>query len=353
MNRTRLVLLSTALLLFSHVLTAAAELAPGSQSVGGCRYVEAGRPGPADNSLVIDRNVGGVGVRRDGDSIVVYSPVVDKNATLACEGPRATVDDTDRIVYRPPGGGDPPRIAHRLDVDLEGGMFEPGASPDHGPGGSEIEIIADLPREPPNKQSRILVFGSASGDRMRIGALSRRRTGVNLDLRRDHYLYDADLIVSAAKSAHFSLRGEGGNDRIGATGMGSELDGPIRQRSLEIRGGDGSDTIYAGPERDIVDGGIGADTIFGGEGGDRLTGAEGNDRLFGGAGDDEIGAGSDQLHPFSDTLSGGSGRDALHAIDGNRDAVQCGPGADQAYVDAIDEWNRASCEKQHGPDFPR
>jgi Ca2+-binding RTX toxin-like protein len=324
---------------------------PQSPPLGGCRYVQAGPLGPTGNLLLIDRNIGGVGLRREGPAIVVYSPFTEKDSLLNCEGPEVTVHNIDRVVYRPPGGGNPPRIAHRLEVDLRGGIFQPGAGPDHADGGREIEIVADFPREPPNKWSSVYVIGSDSGDRMRAGALSRGRTGVNLDYRRDHYVYDADLIVSAARDAHFVLKGEGGNDFFAATGRGFEFEGPIRQSSLVMLGGDGSDRIYGGPQRDVLNGQAGADSVYGKQGRDRLTGDEGNDRLFGGDGDDEITAGLDDERLFHDSISGGSGRDALHARDGNTDYVQCGSGPDHAYIDAIDKWSRASCEKQYGPDF--
>lgn len=346
-------LFACAVVLLLQALGAAAAAAQSAESppLGGCRYVQSGPPGPLGNLLLIDRNIGGVGLRREGSTIVAYSPYTKKDALLDCEGPDATVHNIDRIVYRPPGGGDPPRIAHKLEVDLSGGGFYPGASPDHARGGREIEIFADFPREPANKWSSIFVSGSDTGDVMRVGALSRGRTGVNLDVRHDHYLYDADLIVSAAPDAHFQFKGGGGNDFFAATGKGPEFKGPIRQSSLVVLGGDGSDRIYGGPQRDVFDGQAGADSIYGKAGRDRIGGGEGNDRLFGGDGDDEIGAGEDDGRVFNDSLFGGSGRDSLHSLDGNTDYVQCGAGPDQAYIDAIDEWSRASCEKQHGPDF--
>jgi Ca2+-binding RTX toxin-like protein len=181
---------------------------------------------------------------------------------------------------------------------------------------------------------------------MRIGALSRGRTGVNLDLIRDHFVYDTDLIVSAARDAHFSLRGGAGDDRIGATGLGPEFEGPIRQRSLEIRGGDNGDTIYAGPEWDLVNGGEGGDTIHGGPGNDRLRGGDGGDRLFGQAGDDNLGAGPD-TRTFNDQLSGGGGRDYLGTAGGGRDYLQCGDDLDWIEIDPLDTWSHASCEKSH------
>jgi hypothetical protein len=360
----------TATLLLLPLGAAAAEV-PSSESAppGGCRYVQAGPSGPRGNLLLIDRNIGGVGLRREGPAIVVYSFFTENDALLDCEGPQATVHNIDRIVYSPPGGGDPPRISHQLEVDLRGGGFYPGASPDHARGGREIEIFADFPPEPHNKWSSIFVTGSDFGDRMAVGALSRGRTGVNLDVRRDHRLYDADLIVSAAPDAHFKLRGGGGDDFFAATGNGPEFEGPIRQSSLAVLGGDGNDRIYGGPQRDVLDGQTGADSVYGmkgpdrlrgGDGDDRLFGMEGpdslsgddgNDRLFGGDGDDEIAAGFDRGQAFYDSLFGGSGRDFLRARDGNTDYIQCGSELDRASIDAIDEWSRASCEKQHGPDF--
>jgi hypothetical protein len=332
-------------------LAAAGVLSSESPPLGGCRYIQAGPSGSPGNLLLIDRNIGGVGLRREGPVIVVYSPYTEKDALLDCEGPDATVHNIDRIVYSPRGGGNPPRIAHQLEIDPRGGVFNPGASPEHARGGREIEILADFPREPHNKWSSIFVIGSDFGDVMRVGALSRGRTGVNLDLRRDHHLYDADLIVSAAPDAHFKLKGGGGNDFFAATGKGPEFEGPIRQSTLAVFGGDGRDRIHGGPQRDVLDGQAGADSVYGKEGLDHLRGGEGNDRLFGGDGHDEIAAGSDDGRPFYDSLFGGSGHDALHAGDGNTDYVQCGLGPDQAYIDAIDKWSRASCEKQHGPDF--
>ena len=110
------------------VLAVSAVQSPESPLLGGCRYVQAGPSGPPGNLLLIDRNVGGVGLRREGSAIVAYSPYTEKDALLDCEGPDATVHNIDRIVYRPPGGGNPPRIAHKLEIDLRGGVFRPGQS---------------------------------------------------------------------------------------------------------------------------------------------------------------------------------------------------------------------------------
>lgn len=38
----------------------------------------------------------------------------------------------------------------------------------------------------------------------------------------------------------------------------------------------------------------------------------------------------------NDTLSGGPGNDTIHARDGHRDVIDCGPGRDVAFVDPVD-----------------
>ena len=72
----------------------------------------------------------------------------------------------------------------------------------------------------------------------------------------------------------------------------------------------------------ILPGGPGSDTLSGGRGGDTLSGGPGNDVISGG--------------PGKDVISGGPGNDAIHARDGHRDVVDCGPGRDVAFVDPVD-----------------
>jgi hypothetical protein len=298
--------------------------------------------------LLIDTGVNHITLRREGEAVLVAFLHNDEESVLDCEGPQATVRTIDRIVYLPPGG---PHISHRLTVDESGGILQPGASPE--PGGDEIEIAAKFPKEPPHKWSSIFVVGTASADRIRIGGLRHGRTGVNLDVARDSARPDVDMYVSAARRGHFQLNGGLGNDRLAGSGFGSEFIGPMLQGSLSLQGGEGNDFLIGGPQRDHVRGQEGEDRIYGRAGDDDLTGDEGDDRLYGGAGDDRLSTGSDEESPFYDFLSGGPGRDALHSIDENRDKVLCGPDPDQAYVDQIDDWSRATCEKQHGPGFPR
>jgi hypothetical protein len=74
------------------------------------------------------------------------------------------------------------------------------------------------------------------------------------------------------------------------------------------------------------------DTIFGLGGNDTLLGGAGSDRIFGGAGNDVITGGGG-----ADRLWGGRGSDTINAVDGERDYIDCGPGADRAVVDKFDK----------------
>jgi Ca2+-binding RTX toxin-like protein len=344
------ILLACTVASFSLGTGAAAEAPPYEPppSPPGCRYLSAGPAGPRGNVLLIDTGVNHIVLRREGETVLVAFLHNDEESVLDCESPQATVRNVDRIVYLPPGG---PHIAHRLTIDESRGILQPGASPE--PGGDEIEIVARFPKEPAHKWSSIFVAGTAGVDRIRIGSLRHARTGVNLDVARDGPHPDVDLYVSAARRAHFQLEGELGNDLLAASGRGSEFIGPMSQGSLSLRGEEGNDLLIGGPQRDHIRGQEGEDLIYGQAGNDDLTGDEGDDRLFGGKGEDRLATGSDEEGPFYDFLSGGPDRDALHSIDENRDKVLCGPGPDQAYVDQVDDWSRATCEKQHGPGFPR
>ncbi len=69
--------------------------------------------------------------------------------------------------------------------------------------------------------------------------------------------------------------------------------------------------------------GSGRDLIEGDKGRNFLAGYRGKDRIIGSAG--------------MDTLRGGDDDDRLHALDGERDEVDCGKGEDRAIVDEMDE----------------
>jgi hypothetical protein len=73
---------------------------------------------------------------------------------------------------------------------------------------------------------------------------------------------------------------------------------------------------------------------------DRLSGTPAADTLRGGPGDDGFdGQGGDDtldLGPGADTVNDLSGDDTIEARDGAADRVDCGPGTDTGYFDAVD-----------------
>lgn len=119
-------------------------------------------------------------------------------------------------------------------------------------------------------------------------------------------------------------------------------------------GDEGPNTFMLLFTNGVVDGRGGNDTIAGSDYADRLEGGAGDDQLSGGFGDDVItgGPGRDDIAgdrtaaceygPIFGTCTIGSGNDTIYAQDGAADKVDCGPGADAAYVDAID--SVANCE---------
>jgi Ca2+-binding RTX toxin-like protein len=83
---------------------------------------------------------------------------------------------------------------------------------------------------------------------------------------------------------------------------------------------------------DVINAGAGNDLIYGGPGNDLLYGGPGNDTLYGG--------------PGADRIFGGPGNDTIHAADGVKDTVDCGPGRDIVYADKHDKI-ATNCEVVH------
>lgn len=122
-------------------------------------------------------------------------------------------------------------------------------------------------------------------------------------------------------------------------------------------GTDGADRIVGLATRDVVYAGAGDDRIFSRGGHDRIEGAYGRDRVDAGPGNDVVlthgnddvivgGPGTDGLTPGDgeDRIDGGRGRDWITVSgDGRVDRVQCGPGRDVVYADAVDRVAR-DCE---------
>ncbi len=124
----------------------------------------------------------------------------------------------------------------------------------------------------------------------------------------------------------------------------------------DIIGGAEDDQFYGGSGNDLLIGEGGIDGLYGEAGDDRLVGGDGNDQLVGGSGKDILygEAGADSLDggsfddfldggPGLDSLRGGTGDDRIHAVDGERDTIDCGLGRDIVRADPIDIVDR-NCE---------
>ena len=145
-----------------------------------------------------------------------------------------------------------------------------------------------------------------------------------------------------------------------ASGMAISPDGQANDGSSGEGDNVGSDieAIAGTVHNDVFTGSGGPDNFEGGGGNDEIHGAGGNDDLYGGSNDDTIfgDAGNDKLQGASgsDTVDGGAGLDQIYgdiascsvfctfdadtllARDGEKDAVDCGGGADSATVDQLD-----------------
>jgi glucose/arabinose dehydrogenase len=117
--------------------------------------------------------------------------------------------------------------------------------------------------------------------------------------------------------------GTGADD--GTAGEGDDVQLDVER----VLGGSGPDQLTAAHRRVRLIGGGSADVLRGSPQDDVLEGREGDDELEGGDGHDE--------------LEGGDGGDLLRALDGIRDRLLCGPGADTDESDPVDLVD-ASCE---------
>ena len=285
------------------------ELSGGSTAIS-CSYEDA----PA---RVLTVTVGdGVGeIRRRGTQIEVRQQGEDP---ARCSGDTPTVRNTDtlRIVLVD---------ASFVDLDLNGGAFAPGATPE-AEGASEIEIELQV------ELGTADVYGTSGDDEWHWGpAGANPALNLNPGVAGDR---DVDVRITGNQDAYGSLvanGGDGDDTIIGAPNA--------RVRGLPIAFGDAGDDLLNTPsiagEREFgaeLHGGAGDDTISGGGHDDELSGDAGNDRIDGRAGADTISAGRGR-----DRISGGAGGDTVRARDGVSEAVSCGSGNDRATVDTSDE----------------
>jgi hypothetical protein len=156
---------------------------------------------------------------------------------------------------------------------------------------------------------------------------------------------DGDDLINGSAGPD-AVYARAGNDRVNGAGGNDELDG-----------GPGADILSGGADTDAMsystaaavtvtldgaanDGVVGegdnvmpdVEDVYGGDGNDKLTGDAASNTLDGGAGDDTVEGASGH-----DALFGGEGDDTIRARDGVADQVDCGPGSDTAFVDAVDK----------------
>lgn len=170
--------------------------------------------------------------------------VLARNATAitldgqACS--TATVDNTDRINV----AGSGPSLPDDFTVDLAGGPFAPGASPETDGGDPEIEISVDLPGG-----GTVSVQGSPDADQITFGS-----AGANLNAGES--VGDADLTLTTQGT--FAASGNSGADTlsvVGGDGTGGAIAG------IPISGGADDDLLKAVAGGSTIDGGDGADTL--------------------------------------------------------------------------------------------
>jgi Ca2+-binding RTX toxin-like protein len=221
----------------------------------------------------------------------------------------ATTTNTDSISI----AGNP-GTSETLKLDMRGGVFGPGATPE--PNNAEIEIATALG----DAADRVVVYGTEGNDYFAAGQNGFATSS------------DGDVDITFAPGA-FSLEVHllGGDDYFngrGESGAGLHFLGPIT-----ATGGPGNESLLRGSsEPDQLDGGPGNDVVRGQEGDDVLLGGEGDDSLGGGGENDTMDGG-----PGVDQFLGSSGDDLMLAHDEEADAeLNGGPGADEARVDVLD-----------------
>lgn len=213
----------------------------------------------------------------------------------ACGG--GTVANTDTITVTATG------VPTEIVIDLTGGPFAPGLSPEAD--GSEIEITINLPTGTPT----LRILGSTGVDRLVAGA-----GGINLNS--DETTADVDVTITGAPT--LVMDGGDGDDILSLAGGAGT--GAGRQGSL--LGQAGNDLLLGGVAGSTHDGGLGTDevdytgatqlesanlstgtTTHQGGGTDTLAGIE---NLTGSPGDDLIvGNGADNV------IDGGDGDDTI------------------------------------------
>lgn len=242
--------------------------APASAAVE-CGVSPRGPDGPAGDALTITttEESDGVALFREGERIAVS----DDRRMLAvdCLGGPAEVGSVDTIELATQ------QAETFLYADLSGGGFAPGVEGESD-GEPEIELDVEWPL------GFLGIGGTRRADLLSFGQRDGRVAGqLNLD-------DDADL--SASSAGTLLVRGQGGDDTIGARGF-TQVELPRQGESpvtplrtfASFEGGPGNDSLTGGTRFDMLHGGKGDDLI--------LADGGGRDEVNCGGGDDEAFAG--------------------------------------------------------------
>lgn len=115
--------------------------------------------------------------------------------------------------------------------------------------------------------------------------------------------------------------GQAGNDQLNAAASSRAVELRGGQGNDTLIGGTGSDTVYGDEGDDVLSGGTSADSLYGGVGNDNLSGNDGDDLLVGEDGHDTLvgSNGSDILmgRTGNDSLVGGAAYDILLGDEGD------------------------------------
>lgn len=135
---------------------------------------------------------------------------------------------------------------------------------------------------------------------------------------------------------------------LAAVKTGTPRDDKLRgtAKADRLDGKGGNDRIFGRGGRDMLRGGSGHDLIKGGPGNDRIDAGRGYDRIVGGPGNDIIVGGRrrDQINMRNGVPLPSPGNDVIHAVDGERDEINCGAGRDKVFVDRVED-GVYDCEK--------
>jgi Ca2+-binding RTX toxin-like protein len=243
-------------------------------------------------------------IARSGDAITLDGAPCDV----------ATVTNTDAIVVN--GTGIPAEVV----IDLSGGEFAPGLTPETDTGNSEIEFTINLPAGSPT----VRIVGSAGSDNIVSGA-------AGLNLNAIEAVGDADVLIVGLPTV--IVGGEAGNDVLSVAG-GSGTGAPS---TASLDGGPDGDLLIGAAGGNSFTGGLGPDTIDYSSatqlveanmvtgvvmhaasqldqiaGIENLTGSPDGDTIIGDDVDNDLRGGDG-----ADTLVGGGGNDAVDGGGGN------------------------------------